>query len=275
VIIDAMAASCGSLIAMAGDSITMRAGSQMMIHGPSGVAFGKAGEIENLAEHMRNVERCMAEIYAERSGADVDELLAEMSGEIWLSPDDAIARGFATHRDDAKSSTVTAFDFRQYANAPKKLVAMAKKEKWSFDPSAQKVAPVAPKPVKHKENPSMSTKPTATAPLSDPDTPAQLSASDVKDRIKAITQDEAAAGFETLASHLAFETEMPAPDAIVALKAAASRPQVQTAEPPLDPKAYQAQRTAASELAQPSVGREAPMKTAALSDAVARTNQRR
>ncbi len=258
VIIDAMAASCGSLIAMAGDTITMRAGSEMMIHGPSGFAFGKAQDLEAYAEHARNLGRGMAEIYAEQSGEDVEDLLKEMEGEIWLTPDEAVERGFATDAVKAKSTSVAAYDFRQYANAPKRLVAMAKKKKWSFDAKAQKAASAAkpkPKPkAKDKEKPTMA-KPTAPAvPEAAPNTAAVVSADDVKARIKAITEDEAAQGCEGLAKHLAFDTDMSAADAIEALKAAAGDTPAPVVDDPANPKDYQARRTAASQLAQPGVG---------------------
>jgi ATP-dependent Clp protease, protease subunit len=259
VVVDAMAASSASLIAMAGDTITMRAGSQMMIHGPSGVAYGKAKDLESYAESARKVGRGMAEIYAEQSGEDVDDLLEEMEGEIWLTPDEAVERGFATDAVKAKSSNVTAFDFRQYANAPERLVAMAKKKDWTFNASAPKAASAAKTKAK-KEKPKMAKQPATADPKPTQTTAETVSADDVKARIKAITGDDAAKGHEGLAQHLAFNTDMPAEDAIGALKAAAS--EAPAADEPADPKGYQASRSAAAALAQPGGGGGAPKKEA-------------
>lgn len=259
VIIDAMAASCGSLIAMAGDTITMRAGSEMMIHGPSGGVWGKASDLEAYAEHARNLGRGMAEIYADQSGEDIEDLIAEMEGEIWLTPDQAVERGFATDAVKKKSSTIAAFDFRQYANAPERLVAMAKKEDWTFTASAPKAASAAKTKAK-KEKPKMAKQP-ATADLNPaPPTATTVSADDVKARIKAITEDDAAQGYENLAKHLAFDTDMPTEEALAALKAAAS--DAPTVEEPVDPKGYQARRSAAAALAQPGDNSTAPKNTA-------------
>jgi ATP-dependent Clp protease protease subunit len=260
VVVDAMAASSASLIAMAGDTITMRAGSQMMIHGPSGVAYGKAKDLESYAESARKVGRGMAEIYAEQSGEDVDDLLEEMEGEIWLTPDEAVERGFATDAVKAKSSNVTAFDFRQYANAPERLVAMAKKKDWTFNASASKAASAAKTKAKEKEKPTMANKPAPADPNAGLTSAEAFSAEDVKARIKAITGDDAAKGHEGLAQHLAFNTDMPAEDAIGALKAAAS--EAPDADEPADPKGYQASRSAAAALAQPGGGGSAPKKEA-------------
>lgn len=87
-----------------------------------------------------------------------------------------------------------------------------------------------------------------------------VSADDVKARIKAITGDDAAKGHEGLAQHLAFNTDMPAEDAIGALKAAAS--EAPATDEPADPKGYQASRSAAAALAQPGGGGGAPKKEA-------------
>jgi len=261
VVVDAMAASSASLIAMAGDTITMRAGSQMMIHGPSGIAYGKAKDLESYAESARKVGRGMAEIYAEQSGEDVEDLLKEMEGEIWLTPDEAVERGFATDAVKAKSSNVTAFDFRQYANAPERLVAMAEKKDWTFTASAPKAASAAKTKAK-KEKPKMAKQPATADPKPAPTTAEPVSAADVKARIKAITEDDAAQGREGLAKHLAFDTDMPAEDAIGALKAAASDAPANAVEEPADPKSYQANRSAAAALAQPGGGGDAPKKTA-------------
>jgi len=266
VVVDAMAASSASLIAMAGDTITMRAGSQMMIHGPSGVAYGKAKDLESYAESARKVGRGMAEIYAEQSGEDVEDLLEEMEGEIWLTPDEAVERGFATDAVKAKSSNVTAFDFRQYANAPKRLVAMAKKKDWTFDAKAQKAASAAPTQATEKETPPMAPKTATADPQAAPTTAETVSADDVKARIKAITEDDAAQGFEALAKHLAFDTEMSAEDAISTLKAAAVDTPAPAGDEPADPKVYQASRSAAAALAQPGAGAAAPKKTTATID---------
>jgi hypothetical protein len=163
----------------------------------------------------------------------------------------------------AKSSNVTAFDFRQYANAPERLVAMAKKKDWTFDASAPKAASAAKTKAK-KEKPKMAKTPAPADLNAALLTAAAVSVDDVKARIKAITQDDAAQGREGLAKHLAFDTDMSAEDAIGALKAAASDAPEAVAEEPVDRKGYQADRSAAAALAQPGGG--AAPKTKAIID---------
>ncbi|WP_039017547.1 head maturation protease, ClpP-related [Halocynthiibacter namhaensis] len=266
IVIDAMAASSASIIAMAGDSISMRAGSMMMIHDPAGSTWGNAEKHEKSLEQLNKLAGLMAEIYSEQSGEDVASIREDMKAELWMSGEEAVERGFATDAVDAKSSKVTAFDFRQYAHAPQKLVAMAKNQNWSFKPKAKKVASAAKNQPKHKEKSTMKVKPGTGEPATEQTTAATVSSDDVKARIKAITGDDAAQGFDGLAKHLAFDTDMPADEAIMALKAAALDAPAPAGEEPADPKGYQARRSAAADLAQPGGGAPAPKKATATID---------
>lgn len=266
VLVDAVAASAASLIAMAGDTITMRAGSEMMIHGLSGVAVGKVKDLKSYTEHAEKLNRGLAEIYAEQSGEDVEGLLAEMEGEIWMTPDEAVERGFATDAVKAKAVKVTAYDYRQYENAPERLVALAKKKDWTFDATGQKAASAAKTKAKEKEKPTMAKTPAPADPTPAPQQAETPTAADVKARIKAITEDDAAQDHPGLAKHLAFDTDMSAEDAIGALKAAGADAPDTGQQAPVDPRDYQARRSAAADLAQPGVGTPAPKKTATTID---------
>lgn len=259
--VDAIAASAASIIAMAGDEIVMRRGSDMMIHDPSGVTFGTANEHEQAVIRLNHHATSMVGIYAERSGEDPEAIRADMIAELWLNGDEAVARGYATATDDTDAEDVAAFPYQIYARAPKRLTAQAKKEglriESFFRPTASAVKPKA----HEKETPTMAPKPEAAH-----ETPANpaagqptgganaSSAADVKARIKAITEDDAAKRHEALAKHLAFDTDMPASEAIAALKAAAAdAPQAKADDAP-NPAQYQASRSAAAELAQPEPG---------------------
>ncbi|WP_068305308.1 head maturation protease, ClpP-related [Pararhodobacter sp. CCB-MM2] len=262
VVVDAMAASAASLIAMAGDSISMRAGSLMMIHDPAGMTWGNAADHEKSLEVLNKLADVMADIYAERTGEDPSDIREEMKATLWLTPAEAVERGFATEVETAKSKAVAAFDYRLYDNAPQKLVAMATRKDWSFKAEAARHPPNQAQPAHVKETPTMATKTEgAGSSRTEPpqqQAPATFSAADVKARIKAITSCEAASGRQSLAEHLAFDTDMPTEAAIAVLTAAAGdaphgvddAPQAPV-DAPADPKAYQARRTAASDLAQP------------------------
>ncbi len=66
--IDGQAYSAASLIAMAGEPLRMADNALMMIHGPSTIAAGKAGEMRQAAEALDRVSEAMAQVYAARAG---------------------------------------------------------------------------------------------------------------------------------------------------------------------------------------------------------------
>lgn len=265
--VDAIAASAASIIAMAGDEIIMRRGAEMMIHDPSGITFGTAADHEQAVIRLNFHAASMVSIYAEQSGEDPEAIRADMKAEIWLTGEEAVARGYATATDETDAADVAAFPYQIYARAPKRLTAQAKQEGWRvesfFRPTASAVKPKA----HEKEIPTMANTQEAaeTSPANppaggNPSGGEAMTASDVKARIKAITEDEAAQGFEALAKHLAFDTDMHADAAIAALKAAASAPPKAQAEEPADSAQYQARRSAAADLAQPLAGPAAKPK---------------
>lgn len=63
VIIDGIAASIASVIAMAGDTITMHTGSTLMIHKPSCMLFGNSEELRKTAETLDILQENIIDIY--------------------------------------------------------------------------------------------------------------------------------------------------------------------------------------------------------------------
>lgn len=260
--VDAVAASSASVIAMAGDTITMRTGALMMVHDPSGGSYGTTDDLNKTSEVLDKLGHLMASIYADQTGDAPDDLRLEMKAELWMTGEEAVTRGFATNSDGAAASACTAFDYGIYARAPENLVAMAKEEKWSFELAQKPAGASANTPTKKKEPPKMAkTKPAETPPVAPPEANAS-GAIEVKARIKAIMQSDAAKGFEALAEHLAFETDMALEDAEAALQAAANGAPKASDAP--DPAAYRAARSAATDLAQASGGEQPATKTATL-----------
>lgn len=101
--IDGMAFSMGSLIAMAGDTITMAPTAMMMVHNPQGGIYGDMDEIIAYADMMQKIAGQMADTYAERSGKPVDEVRDIMANETWFTPEEALDAGFITAiREDTK-----------------------------------------------------------------------------------------------------------------------------------------------------------------------------
>lgn len=133
VVVDGIAASAASLIAMAGNTITMSAGAVMMIHDPAGMTFGNSADHAKTIEGLEALATSYARVYAARSGKTVEQARAIMKAERWFAPDDAVAEGFADAVGEATAKAVAAFDYRLYASAPNRLVALSKSKKWDLD----------------------------------------------------------------------------------------------------------------------------------------------
>lgn len=125
VVIDAVAMSAASLIAMAGDSITMRLGSYMLIHDPAQPWIdgrGTAADHGLAARQLEVTAGAYAAVYAKRAGIGVDEARQIMRDETVLDGPMALMMGFATIVDDAVApEAVARFDYRIYAHAPEAL----------------------------------------------------------------------------------------------------------------------------------------------------------
>lgn len=121
VLIDGVAASAASLIAMAGKSIQMRDGALMMIHDAATVTFGNAEDHERSREFLDKISDNYAGVYAARAGISREEAREIMKAETWLTADEAIEKGFADSKLGEAAVEPVAFDYRVYARAPKEL----------------------------------------------------------------------------------------------------------------------------------------------------------
>lgn len=125
VVINGMAASAASLIAMAGDTITMLSGSQLMIHDPANEYSGGRGTADDhqrKAEELERMSQQWAQIYADRAGISLEEAREIMRVETYLTPEEALSLGFATATDETQAQEVADFDYRIYAHAPQELL---------------------------------------------------------------------------------------------------------------------------------------------------------
>ncbi|MEN6568053.1 MAG: head maturation protease, ClpP-related [Veillonellales bacterium] len=103
--IDGLAASIASVIAMAGDTINMPAGSMMMIHNPASGIMGyyEAGDLRKIADTLDTIKDSIMDVYAAKCGKNKDEIAAIMDEETWYTAPTAVENGFATDCDDSVS----------------------------------------------------------------------------------------------------------------------------------------------------------------------------
>lgn len=93
--VDGIAASAASVIAMAGDTIRIASGGQLMIHDAWTIAIGNAEELRSTADRVDMTSQELAKLYAARTGRTETEVRDWMRAETWLTAEQAVERGFA------------------------------------------------------------------------------------------------------------------------------------------------------------------------------------
>lgn len=120
VVVDGLAASAASIIAMGGDEIVMNRNSEMMIHNGHAIAMGGAEDMRKMADRLEQVNANLASIYADRAGGTADEWRAIMAAETWYSADEAVAAGLADRVEQAAPDAraiAAQFDLSIFAHA--------------------------------------------------------------------------------------------------------------------------------------------------------------
>lgn len=116
IVIEGIAASAGSLIAMAGDDIAIDDAALLMIHDPAMLAAGTAADLSKSANTLDKMAQTYAQVYAKRSGNSVEDVRAWMIEETWLDASEAVALGFAdrvVEMEDAPQMAALAVDDEQ------------------------------------------------------------------------------------------------------------------------------------------------------------------
>lgn len=121
--VDGIAASIGSIIAMAGHRVTMGESAFLMIHNPWAMAIGNAADMREMADLLDKIGGSLAGIYATRKGITKDQAQAWMDAETWFTAEEATAAGLAdaVQGGGASAQAATRFDLSGYAKVPAAL----------------------------------------------------------------------------------------------------------------------------------------------------------
>ena len=97
VIIEGIAASAASIIAMAGDKVKIFPGSLLMIHNVAGLLmdYYTIADLKKLIKSFDACERAAAAIYAAKTKLTEDVLRGMMDKETWMTGKEAVEKGFA------------------------------------------------------------------------------------------------------------------------------------------------------------------------------------
>jgi ATP-dependent protease ClpP protease subunit len=94
-VIDGVAASAASLVAMAGDRITMAENAMMMVHQPHAHADGTAEDHRKLADLLDKTLDGLVIAYSNKSGASRATVKAWLDEETWFTSAEAVEAGLA------------------------------------------------------------------------------------------------------------------------------------------------------------------------------------
>jgi len=162
--IDGIAASAASVIAMAGDEIRIAKNALIMIHEASGGTWGDAADHEKTAGVLRRMSNAAIDIYAARTTTPRETLVEWVRDETWLSADEAIAAGFATHVIAAKEPPKGAWNPKavlKYKHVPQSLTARLS----ALGDESVKYDPRGPRPSLESAPPLERLKPHTPAPV--------------------------------------------------------------------------------------------------------------
>lgn len=133
--VDGLAASAASYIAMAGDTVSMAESSQMMIHNAWGVAIGNRHDMTKTSDVLGRIDGQLADIYVSRTGKDKADVTSMMDAETWMTASEAKDSGFC--------NTVVTPKAKASADGAKELAGMAIRRAFR-DATANEVMEVTP-----------------------------------------------------------------------------------------------------------------------------------
>lgn len=89
-----LAASMGSVIALAGKKVIMTPQSYMMIHNPWTISWGESKDLQKDVDLLDKLKDTIISVYQDRAKVDNDELKTMMDNETWMNSEKALDLGF-------------------------------------------------------------------------------------------------------------------------------------------------------------------------------------
>ncbi len=148
VVVDGIAASIASVIAMAGDTIQMQPTAMMMIHNARTMTYGDPTALREVAALLETVSGQMAIAY-QRSGIDPVRVRSIMDAETWYTADAAVAEGWADGLVETPlkmAASASGYDLKAFKNVPKSLQNRVKAAKISANSENSGVSCTCPCP---------------------------------------------------------------------------------------------------------------------------------
>ncbi len=136
--VDGLAASIASVIAMAGDTITMAEGSLLMVHLPWTMIAGNANDLRKEAEVLDQHMETLIDIYASNTPLSREEIEGMLAEETWLTAEEAYELGMITDVD-GELKQAACVDIDRFNNAPNELLDILDLNSKSFSEPSEEV----------------------------------------------------------------------------------------------------------------------------------------
>lgn len=115
-----LAASIASIIAMAGDEITIADNAMFMIHNAWTIGVGNRHDMADVAATLTKIDDALARTYAARTTTGIRSIKQMMDDETWLTAKEAKEAGFATSVGSA-ADVKARFDLSVFSCVPDSL----------------------------------------------------------------------------------------------------------------------------------------------------------
>jgi ATP-dependent Clp protease protease subunit len=94
-VVDGLAASAASFIAVSCDEVVMHASAKMMVHMPYAIAAGGATDFRKMADLLDSESESLVAIYQKKTGMKPAELRKMLEDETWMTAEEAVSNKFA------------------------------------------------------------------------------------------------------------------------------------------------------------------------------------
>lgn len=131
-IVDGLAASAASYIAVGADEVIMAPNTQLMIHDAWGLAIGNAADMRGTADLLDRLSNNIAAIYASKAGGTTEDWRTAMLAESWYSAQEAVDAGLADSVLGAEPA----------ADAPADALASVDTSTWKYQNRDEAPAPL-------------------------------------------------------------------------------------------------------------------------------------
>jgi len=120
---DALAASAASVIFMSGDKRISAKNALVMIHFASTFVYGNKTDLKEIIGVLETLDEQLAQIYADRTGLNIEEIKSMLEAETWMDGDTAKDKGFADEVEENKKIAACASKeiFAKYKHPPEIL----------------------------------------------------------------------------------------------------------------------------------------------------------